>query len=116
MKVSTKKAKQEAYMSDTAFAELEESLNQAVTYERGASEGYRVTKRAAPAPPKPRSRVHILRLRRQLNCSQSMFARMLNVSTKTVQAWEQGTRTPSDAALKLLAIAEKHPEALLDSI
>jgi putative transcriptional regulator len=45
-----------------------------------------------------------------------MFARLLNVSMKTVQAWEQGTRTPSDAGLKLLAIAEKHPEALLDSI
>jgi putative transcriptional regulator len=40
---------------------------------------------------------------------------MLNVSVKTVQAWEQGVRKPSDAALKLLAIAEKHPEVLLDS-
>jgi putative transcriptional regulator len=116
MKASSKKARQQTYMSDAAFAELEESLNQAVAFEQGAREGYRVTKRAVPAPPKPRSRVHILRLRRQLNCSQSMFARMLNVSTKTVQAWEQGTRRPSDAALKLLAIAENHPEALLDSI
>jgi putative transcriptional regulator len=50
----------------------------------------------------------------QLPYSQSAFAYLLNVSPKTVQAWEQGLRSPSDAALKLLAIAEKHPEVLLD--
>ncbi len=38
---------------------------------------------------------------------------MLNVSVRTVQAWEQGLRKPSDAALKLLTIAKKHPEVLL---
>jgi DNA-binding transcriptional regulator YiaG len=35
------------------------------------------------------------------------------VSVKTVQAWEQGVRVPSDAALKLLSVAKHHPEALL---
>jgi DNA-binding transcriptional regulator YiaG len=30
-----------------------------------------------------------------------------------LQAWEQGLRTPSDAALKLLNIAKNHPEALI---
>lgn len=43
-----------------------------------------------------------------------MFAR--HVRAKTVQAWEQGTRKPSDPALKLLAVGEKHPETLLDSV
>src|SRR5713226_8100524 len=32
----------------------------------------------------------IARIRQQLNYSQSVFARVLNVSPKTVQAWEQG--------------------------
>lgn len=54
-------------------------------------------------------------LRKQLNYSQSLFARVLNVSTKTVQAWEQGVRVPSDAALKLLTIAKKHPDILLEA-
>ena len=54
----------------------------------------------------------IARIRKRLNYSQSVFARVLNVSTKTVQAWEQGVRVPSDAALKLLTIAKKHPEVL----
>ena len=38
---------------------------------------------------------------------------MLDISRKTVQALEQGSGEPSDAALKLLAIAKKHPEVLL---
>lgn len=112
---AAKKAKAQEYMSDEAFGELQESLNQAVAYEQGAREGYRVTRRAVPPPPKQRSKAQIVKLRHALNCSQSGFARLLNVSTKTVQAWEQGTRKPSDAALKLLAVAEKHPEALYAS-
>jgi len=34
---------------------------------------------------------------------------------KAVQAWEQGLRTPSDAALRLLIVAERHPEAIVDA-
>lgn len=49
-----------------------------------------------------------------LPCSQAVFAMMLNISPKTVQAWEQGSREPGDAALKLLTIAKKHPEVLLE--
>ena len=115
MKAATKKAKAQRYMSDEAFAELEESLNQALRYEKGARKGYRVTRRAVPPAPKQRSKAQIAKLRHDLKCSQSAFAKLLNVSTKTVQAWEQGTRKPSDAALKLLAVAEKHPDALYTS-
>ncbi len=57
----------------------------------------------------------IARIRQRLNCSQSVFALILNISPKTVQAWEQGSREPSDAALKLLMIAKKHPEILLEA-
>jgi DNA-binding transcriptional regulator YiaG len=39
---------------------------------------------------------------------------VLNVSVKTVQGWEQGIREPSDAWLKLLSIAAKHQEVLLE--
>jgi putative transcriptional regulator len=37
-------------------------------------------------------------LRKQTAMSQAVFARLLNVSTKTVQSWEQGVREPSDAS------------------
>lgn len=111
----TKKKTKKAYMSDETFAELMESAGQALDYERGTREGYRVTQVAIPKPPQPMSSVEIARIRKQLNYSQSIFARVLNVSTKTIQAWEQGARVPSDAALKLLTIAKKHPEVLLEA-
>jgi putative transcriptional regulator len=88
-------------MSGEAFGELEQSLNQALAHASGEKGEWKEKKLVAPPPPKSRSSANIVRLRHRLNCSQSMFARLLNVSTKTVQAWEQGTRKPSDAALKL---------------
>ena len=45
--------------------------------------------------------------------SQAVFARLLNVSTKTVQSWEQGTRKPSRAALRLIQIFGKNPDGVL---
>jgi putative transcriptional regulator len=41
--------------------------------------------------------------------SQAMFARLLNVSPKTVQSWEHGTRKPSQAALRLIQVFEQNP-------
>jgi putative transcriptional regulator len=109
-----KKTKKE-YVSDETFAEMMESAEQALAYERGEDKGYRVTQVVVPKPPQPMSSREIAGLRKQLNYSQSVFARVLNVSTKTVQAWEQGARVPSDAALKLLTIAKKRPEVLLEA-
>lgn len=110
--MSAKMQKVAEHMSDETFAELEESLKQAAAYAQGAREGFRVTR--LPAPPPSRSRTQIRQIRTSHGWSQSIFAHMLNVDVKTVQAWEQGLREPSDAALKLLAIADKHPDALLD--
>jgi putative transcriptional regulator len=106
-----KKSIKQKYMSDELFGELVESLGEALEYSRGAQVNARTT--VLPAPPKPMSKQEIIKLRQRLNYSQAVFARLLNVSVKTVQAWEQGVRVPSDAALKLLSVAKHHPEALL---
>jgi len=65
--------------------------------------------------PRPRriSPREIRRIRRALNASQPLFASYLNVSPNAVRSWEQGTRRPRQAALKLLTIARKSPKALL---
>ncbi|HEX8174040.1 MAG TPA: helix-turn-helix domain-containing protein [Pyrinomonadaceae bacterium] len=62
----------------------------------------------------PISGKDVLRIRKELRVSQKVFARLLNVSIKTVQSWEQGTREPGDAALKLLSIADHYPNILFD--
>jgi putative transcriptional regulator len=55
----------------------------------------------------------VLAVRVSLRVPQAALARILNGSPRTVQAWETNARRPSDAALKLLAVAKRHPEALL---
>lgn len=111
-KVQTNKAN---YMGDEAFSELKEAMEDALAFERGKRRDLKVTRIQAPRPPKAMAPRDIARIRERLNCSQAVFAMMLNISTKTVQAWEQGLREPGDAALKLLTIAKKHPEVLLES-
>ena len=103
------------YMSDEAFADLKDAMEDALAFEHGKRHDLKVTRIQAPRPPKAMSPRDIARIRERLNCSQAVFAMMLNISTKTVQAWEQGSREPSDAALKLLTIAKKHPEVLLEA-
>jgi len=50
--------------------------------------------------------------RLKLGLSQSEFAKMLGVSRRTLQEWEQGRRTPSGAAKSLITIAIKKPEII----
>jgi len=71
--------------------------------------------RAVEIPPRPRPMkpADIRALREQLNASQALFARLLNVSSNAVESWEQGLRQPRQATLKLLHVARKNPEVLL---
>ncbi len=49
----------------------------------------------------------VKRIRESLNYPQSIFARFLNVSIRTVESWESGRRKPNHAALRLLEIIDK---------
>lgn len=60
-----------------------------------------------PEPPSDYNANDIRRIREKSHYSQGIFARVLNVSVKTVQSWEAGTRAPSHAALRLLEIVDK---------
>jgi putative transcriptional regulator len=52
--------------------------------------------------------------RARVGLSQSEFARLLGVSVRTLQEWEQGRRAPSGPARMLLAIAHKNPRVFLE--
>lgn len=85
---------------------LKEGLEEALAYTQGKitlkSESIKI-----PAPPKEYSARDIKRIRRSAHYSQGIFAKVLNVSIKTVQSWESGVRVPSHAALRLLEIVDK---------
>ena len=58
----------------------------------------------------------IAKIREKVGLSQSEFAKLLGVSVRTLQEWEQGRRAPSGPARTLLAIANKNPRALLETV
>ena len=54
--------------------------------------------------------------RQRLGMSQSQFARLLGVSVRTFQDWEQGRREPSGAAKTLLRVASLRPDAIHEAL
>ncbi len=104
-------------VTDENFGDLlVQSARDALAYVRGEQTGARVRMRAAAepaltmAPPEPYDADRIHRLRVRLGLTQRHFADALNVSDKTVKAWEQGVNVPSGSALRLLQIAEMQPD------
>lgn len=97
-------------MKAELFEKLVGALDEAVEYHRGAKLSLRTT--TLPDPPEPVTSETVKRVRDAVNASQAVFARYLNVSTKTVQAWEGGTRPVAGPALLLFRIAQHHPSVV----
>ena len=51
-------------------------------------------------------------IRARMNLSQSVFAKLLNVSASSIRQWEQGKRYPAGATKVLLELLEKSPHLL----
>lgn len=66
-----------------------------------------------PDPPPEVRGEEVARLRSENQLSQAAFARLMNVSTRTVRSWEQGHRKPSQAALRLLQVLRLEPVGVL---
>jgi putative transcriptional regulator len=96
----------------TAFEKFRSGLEDAIAFHRG--DRTLTVRDVELRPPTRFSGKDVASLRRRLRVSQAALARLLNVSPRTVQAWESNARTPSDAALKLLHVASRHPEVLLE--
>lgn len=56
-----------------------------------------------------KAKTQAAKIRREINLTQTAFARMLGVSLGTVRKWERGMIEPSGAARTLLKIAAKYP-------
>ena len=84
--------------------EILDGIREIKTFKEG--KGNLVTRKLnEPAHPKM--------IRGRLELSQTEFARLMGVSVRTVQDWEQNRRQPSGPAKSLLRVAEQHPEVFL---
>lgn len=57
----------------------------------------------------------VISARTKSGLSQAEFAKLLGVSVRTLQEWEQGRRQPSGAAKTLISIAERRPDVLKEA-
>lgn len=101
-------------MRDEDFQALLGAIDDVQAYREGVRHDLRTT--ILPAPPEPMDAAAIRALRDRIGASQAVFAMGLNVSAKTVQAWESGARTPDGGNLKLLRVAEARPEVVFGSL
>lgn len=101
---------------------LIQGMREALAIARGEMEPARVSRRALSAreaqapPPSEYDAAEVRRIRERMGLSQPVFAQTLNVSVDTVKAWERGTRQAAGPSLRLLEVAETHPEVLLGII
>ncbi len=86
--------------------EIAEGLIEARNFLLTGKGNVRVTGAEIPEPAPRRSPGEIRRIRRKLGATQVVFAKLMNVSVKSVEAWESGEKSPGPPARRLLQLLE----------
>ena len=94
-------------MEKELFADLVASLKEAAALSKG---------KARPSRQFRVDAANVKGLRERIGLSQSEFARLMRVSIKTLQNWEQRRCTPTGPAAALLKIVATAPEVALKSL
>ena len=94
-------------MDKTLFEDLVSSLQEAKAISKGKAP---VSRRFEVMAPDAKA------VREQIGLSQSEFARLMRVSVKTLQNWEQHRRNPTGPAAALLKIMATAPDVALKSL
>lgn len=105
----TKRAKR----STKAGRRILDALNElASAAQAGVPLGARFTVRTVEVPDEPGDydAASVRATRDVLEVSQAVFARLIGVSTKLVQAWEGGDRAPAPIARRLLDAINEDPQ------
>jgi DNA-binding transcriptional regulator YiaG len=110
-------------MARRKAADFEQMLlrsgDQAVAIARGERVPGRVTvldsRDVKVVPPPSFTAERIQSVRRGLQLSQPVFAKLLNVSVSLVRAWERGAREPEGASQRLLQVTEREGSYIVGS-
>ena len=95
------------------FDRLKSGLEEGIAHAKG--ELSLKTTEVPEAPPEIDAKT-LVALREEASMTQSLFAKVLYVSTKTIQSWEQGVRVPSMSARRLIQIFAIRPEMVCELV
>ena len=91
----------------TVGASIIKGLEQAVAWTSGENKNARVTLVRVPE-------VDVRKVRKRMGLSQAQFATKFGFPPATLRNWEQGRARPDAPTRGLLAVIDKHPEAVED--
>ena len=94
-------------MDKMLFDDLVQSLKEAQAISKGEA---KASRRIEVAPPDAKA------VREKIGLTQDEFAKLMRVSIKTLQNWEQQRRTPSGPAAALLKIVSAAPDVAIKSL
>lgn len=88
------------------FLSIKKGLNEAIEYEKGTHNNVKTNKISIQQIPHYKHK-QIKEIRNKLNLTQAVFAEILGVSVKTVEAWESGRNIPNGSAQRILDLLNK---------
>lgn len=94
-------------MDKEMFAQLVQSLKEASAIANG---------RAKPSRSYELKRPNVKQIREQTGLSQVEFAKLIRVSPRTLQNWEQTRRAPTGPAAALLTIVARAPDVAIKAL
>jgi len=94
-------------MKDKMFDELLESVKEMDQIQRGRKKSSRQFVIKEP---------EVKAIREQTGLSQAHFARLIGVSKRTLENWEQGRRHPTGPARALLKIVQSDPVSAVEAL
>ena len=85
------------------FDSIARGLNEAISHAKGEKIAVKIFKP---------EEVDVSKLRRRMGMTQEQFAARFGFSVATLRHWERGDRTPQGAALVLLNVIKRAPDAV----
>jgi putative transcriptional regulator len=86
-----------------SFDSIARGLNEAISHAKGEKVAVKIFKP---------EEVDVSKLRRRMGMTQEQFAARFGFSVATLRHWERGDRTPKGAALVLLNVIKRAPDAV----
>lgn len=91
----------------TIYQSVIKGLQEAIDHEEGRIRAKSYTFEIKPMPEYDQERIR--QIRKQAHMTQKIFAEIMGVSVKTVEAWESGRNKPQGPAKRMLSMMEIEP-------